>query len=189
MEVSTSGFYEWLSRPLSATAQRREEVKLVIVKIFKDSDGTYGYRRLHAELGRLGVEASPEFVRGLVRELGLVVCKPRPWRHSLTESGQAGPIGHGIIVTYPGSPYGLPDIVSVEDVGELIGRRVQASIGAPSTRRVSTHVATLHGTSNPATIPSVSTRRSGTTPHQKSGNSTGTASWRHDGPLRRIRKT
>ena len=42
--VSKSGFYEWRSRPESATARRRKELKLLITKAFEDSDGTYGYR-------------------------------------------------------------------------------------------------------------------------------------------------
>jgi transposase InsO family protein len=55
------------------------------MRIFDDSDETYGYRRVHAELARRGVCCSVELVRGLMRELGLVPCQPRPWRHSLTE--------------------------------------------------------------------------------------------------------
>ena len=55
MEVSTSGFYEWLTRPASATAQRRDYLRLLIGKAFTDSDGTYGYRRLHAQLARWDV--------------------------------------------------------------------------------------------------------------------------------------
>jgi putative transposase len=92
MEVSKSGFYEWWGRPESATAARRAFLKLVIARAFEDSDGTYGYRRLHAQLARWGQHASLELVRALVRDLGLVACQPRPWRHSLTEGGPAGPI-------------------------------------------------------------------------------------------------
>jgi len=92
MEVSTSGFYEWLTRPASATAQRRDYLRLLIGKAFTDSDGTYGYRRLHAQLARWGVVCTPELVRALMRGLGLVACQPRPWRHSLTESGPCGPV-------------------------------------------------------------------------------------------------
>ena len=52
--VSKSGYYEWRSRPESATAKRREELKLVIKKAFDDSDGTYGYRRVWCAAGPLG---------------------------------------------------------------------------------------------------------------------------------------
>ena len=90
--VSKSGFYEWRSRPESATVKRREELKLLITKAFGDSDGTYGYRRVWSQLARWGVRAGLELVRGLMRELGLVACQPRPWRPSTTRQGQAGPI-------------------------------------------------------------------------------------------------
>lgn len=46
LRVSRSGFYEWRSRPESAAAKRRNELKLLIAKAFEDSDGTYGYRRI-----------------------------------------------------------------------------------------------------------------------------------------------
>ena len=92
LEVSRSGFYEWRSRPQSITAKRREELRLLVFKAFEDSDGTYGYRRVHAQLGRWGVSAGPELVRALMRELGLVACQPRPWRPATTCQGAAGPI-------------------------------------------------------------------------------------------------
>jgi putative transposase len=93
LDVSRSGFYEWRKRPISATVRRREELKLLIIRSFEDSDGTYGYRRVHADLAAWGVPCGPELVRALMRELGLEPCQPRPWRHGLTEAdGQAGPI-------------------------------------------------------------------------------------------------
>jgi len=91
--VSGSGYYEWRSRPQSATAARRETLKQLIVVIFEASDETYGYRRIHASLLRSGHACSLELVRALVRELSLVPCQPRPWRHSLTDQDPAaGPI-------------------------------------------------------------------------------------------------
>ncbi len=85
LDVSRSGFYEWRDRPASATVERRERLKLHIAGIFADSDETYGYRRVHAQLSREGIEAGPELVRALMREMGLVACQPRPWRYSLTQ--------------------------------------------------------------------------------------------------------
>jgi transposase InsO family protein len=86
LEVSRSGFYEWKTRPASATATRRDELKLLIAESFAGSDGTYGYRRVHADLAAWGVHCGPELVRCLLRELGLQPCQPRPWRFSLTDN-------------------------------------------------------------------------------------------------------
>jgi putative transposase len=80
LQVSRSGYYEWLHRPPSAIAQRRELLKIKIQVLFDASDGTYGYRRLHHKLVRGGEQVGPELVRELMRELGLVACQPRPWR-------------------------------------------------------------------------------------------------------------
>jgi putative transposase len=90
--VSASGFYEWRTRPMSATAQRRATVKDFMVAIFEDSDSTYGHRRLHAALARMGIATSLEYVRRLRRELGLVACQPRPWRPTTTVAGAVGAI-------------------------------------------------------------------------------------------------
>lgn len=86
LDVSRSGYYEWRGRPASATVERRETLKVHVKRIFDDSDETYGYRRVRAQLAREGVEAGLELVRGLMREMGLVACQPRPWRYSLTQA-------------------------------------------------------------------------------------------------------
>jgi hypothetical protein len=49
LAVSTSGFYHWLSRPTSATAARRQALTAQVQAFFTASDGTYGYRRIHAD--------------------------------------------------------------------------------------------------------------------------------------------
>ena len=91
-QVSTSGFYEWRDRPASATARRRVHLGRLIEAIFDDSDRTYGHRRIHAALTRQGEHCSPEVVRGLMRELDLVPCQPRPWRPTTTLTGDTGAI-------------------------------------------------------------------------------------------------
>ena len=69
LQVSTSGFYAWRDRPASATARRRARLAGLVQAIFEASDGTYGYRRIHAALLRQGEDCGPELVRDLVREL------------------------------------------------------------------------------------------------------------------------
>ena len=80
LAVSTSGFYHWLSRPTSATAARRQALTARVRHFFQASDGTYGYRRIHADLVNEGTECSPELVRQIMRAEGLVACQPRPFR-------------------------------------------------------------------------------------------------------------
>ncbi len=60
MEVSRSGFYDWRNAPESATAERRGILALYVQKSFDDSDETYGYRRVHADMVAWGVPAGPE---------------------------------------------------------------------------------------------------------------------------------
>jgi transposase InsO family protein len=92
MGVSTSGFYEWRDRPASATARRRDRLATLIEWIFNDSDQTYGHRRIHAALLRQGERLTPELVRAIMRELGLIPCQPRPFRPTTTVGGDAGPV-------------------------------------------------------------------------------------------------
>ena len=93
LDVSTSGYYEWLDRPDSATTQRRALLSLLVKKAFDDSDETYGSRRIHAQLLRWGQHCTPDLVRGLLRDLGLMPCQPRPSRRGLTKADPAaGPI-------------------------------------------------------------------------------------------------
>jgi putative transposase len=113
LDVSRSGFYNWKSRPKSATAERRELLKLKIKALFGANNGEYGYRRLHAVLARGGELCSPELVRRLMREPGLVPCQPRPWRGSLTEQGAAGPI---------------PDLVNRDFTAEKPGQKMVGDI-------------------------------------------------------------
>ena len=84
LAVSRSGYYEWRSRPMSTTAARREQLRLKITVLFDLFEGTYGYRRIHAELVRGGEQVGPELVRRLMRELGLYPCQPRPYKTTTT---------------------------------------------------------------------------------------------------------
>lgn len=84
LKVSRSGYYDWRTRPASATAERRAQLTERIRQVFADAFETYGYRRIHAQLAREGIECSPELVRKLMRAAGLVPCQPGPRRWGLT---------------------------------------------------------------------------------------------------------
>jgi putative transposase len=133
--VSKSGFYDWRSRPESATAKRQEKLRLLIKQIFDDSDGTYGHRRIAGQLARWGVHAGAELVRKLMRQLGLVACQPRPWRPSTTKQGQAGPI---------------PDLVNRDFTAEVPGGKMVGDI---------TYIPTWQGWAFLATVIDCATRK------------------------------
>lgn len=112
--VSRSGFYEWRTSPVSATAKRRKELALYIRKSFDDSDGTYGHRRVHSDLADWGVAAGPELVRSIMRELGLEPCQPKPWRQSLT-------VGDG-------QEHDIPDLVNRDFTADAPGAKMVGDI-------------------------------------------------------------
>ena len=88
--VSRSGYLDWRGRTPSARAARRAELATLIRFSFEQSDETYGYRRVHADLLAWGYQVDDETVRQIMRELGLVACQPRPWRPVTTIAGDAG---------------------------------------------------------------------------------------------------
>ena len=71
-----------LFRSESATARRRELLKIKIEALFYANDEEYGYRRMHQALVRGGEQAGDELVRRLMRELSLEPCQPKPWRQA-----------------------------------------------------------------------------------------------------------
>lgn len=110
LDVSRSGYYEWRTRLESATARRRDELRSLIRHSFEASDGTYGYRRVHADLLDWGVACGPELVRALMRELGLEPCQPKPWRHGLTEAGDL--------------PHAIPDLLARDFTADAPGKKM-----------------------------------------------------------------
>ncbi|SDI17509.1 Transposase InsO and inactivated derivatives, partial [Sinosporangium album] len=75
---------------------------------------TYGYRRVHADLVARGVQAGPELIRSLMRELGLQPCQPRPWRVGLTESDGGG--------------RAVPDLVQRDFSADTPGRKLVGDV-------------------------------------------------------------
>lgn len=87
-KVSRSGYHDWKTRKPSARARHREVLEALVRHSFDQSDETYGYRRVHADLRRWGYTVDDETVRMIMRDLGLVPCQPRPWRPITTIPGE-----------------------------------------------------------------------------------------------------
>jgi transposase InsO family protein len=102
---------------------------VLIQAIFDESDGTYGYRRIHAALVRQGDGCGPELVRDLMRELQMVPCQPRPWRPTTTRAGEGGE--------------GIPDLVGRKFTAEAPGRKLVGDITYLPTWQGFSYLATV----------------------------------------------
>jgi putative transposase len=135
LDVSASGFFDWRKRPKSATVERRETLAPQIRRIFTESDETYGYRRVHAQLQRDGHPCGPELVRAIMRKHDLVPCQPKPWRASLTEQD--------------GHDHQIPDLVAQDFTADAPGMKLVGDI---------TYIPTWQGWLFLATVIDVHTR-------------------------------
>ena len=114
LEVSTSGYHDWRTRPQSATAARRQVLTAMIEHIFAEHHSRYGYRRIHAVLARRGYYCSPELVRALMQAAGLVTCQPRQARMRTTRQAEKrAPIPDLVGRDFTGS---VPGAVLVGDI-------------------------------------------------------------------------
>jgi putative transposase len=87
LDVSTSGYYAWRSRPPSTRAIRHAWLTDLIVEVHQRSRETYGARRVHAEL-RLGhgIVVGHGAVELLMRRASLAGVTGRPkWRHAKSD--------------------------------------------------------------------------------------------------------
>jgi transposase InsO family protein len=86
LEVSTSAYYQWSRHLPSARARADAELGDRIERIHRDSRGTYGAPRVHAQLHRSGVGVGPRRVARLMRERGLAGrCRRRFQRTTIPD--------------------------------------------------------------------------------------------------------
>ena len=90
LEVAESGFYEWRSRPLSPRALRHAWLTEQIHAVHQASFGTYGSRRVHAELRLgLGITVGHGAVEMLMRRAGIVGLPGRKRRRPVHDTALA----------------------------------------------------------------------------------------------------
>ena len=82
LQVSTSGYYAWRTRPESARSIEDRRLINTLRVLHAESGGTYGSPRLHAELADLGILCGRAKVARLMRKAGLRGCPKRRWRVS-----------------------------------------------------------------------------------------------------------
>jgi putative transposase len=80
LEVSRSGYYQWLRRGPSRRAIRDSVLKLLIESAHKRSRGTYGPRRLQDELSAENQQVGRDHISRLRKEMGLKCIQKRKFK-------------------------------------------------------------------------------------------------------------
>jgi transposase InsO family protein len=96
LAVSSSGFYAWCKRPESERAQRNRALTVVIADVHRQSRGTYGSPRVHAELQALGFEAGRHRIAQLMHAAGLEGVRPRRYV-ATTDSKHLEPVAKNLL--------------------------------------------------------------------------------------------
>ena len=88
LQVSRSGYYEWLSRPPSAQAEAEQHVEAQVQHYFAQGRGTYGTRRIKYLLAQEGLQVSRRRIGRILSQAGLR-CKTRRTFKAPSAAGQA----------------------------------------------------------------------------------------------------
>jgi transposase InsO family protein len=80
LQVSVSGFYDWLKRRPSRRSQANASLSQRIRQVHERSRQTYGYLRVHAELCASGERVGKHRVARLMRQMGLQTKGRRRFR-------------------------------------------------------------------------------------------------------------
>jgi transposase InsO family protein len=91
LEVSRSGYYEWLKRGPSERSKANAALLETIQAIHDESDETYGAPRIHADLPAKGASASLNRVARVMREAGIRGVSRRKWTKTTVRDENARP--------------------------------------------------------------------------------------------------
>ncbi|WP_353618617.1 IS3 family transposase, partial [Spartinivicinus marinus] len=91
MSVSSSGYYDWRSRPVSKRAQEDEALKAKIKKSHEASHRNYGTRSIKDDLTDQGEQISRRRIGRLMKEEGLS-CKTKRKFKATTDSTHNKPV-------------------------------------------------------------------------------------------------
>ena len=83
--VSPSGYYAWRKRPLAPRARADGALTAQIQVVHRESRGTYGAPRIHADLAAQGVRVGRKRVARLMRTVGLQGVSRRKFRTTVRD--------------------------------------------------------------------------------------------------------
>ena len=116
MNVSASGYYAWLDRPLSERAREDMRLEVEVKAAHKRTRQTYGAERLQHELAEHGIRVGVCRLKRLRRKLGLR-CKQKRKFKATTDSKHKLPVAENILgrqfITYEPNTVWVSDITYV----------------------------------------------------------------------------
>ena len=156
LEVSASGYYAWLHRPLSRHAQEEARLEVEIKAAHKRTRQTYGPERLQHDLEAHGIQAGVCRIKRIRKKLG-IHCKQKKKFKVTTDSKHSLPIAENLLnqqfaTTAPNQVYvtdityipteegwlylaGHKDLFTGEIVGYAMSERMKKSLVSESLFR------------------------------------------------------
>jgi len=96
LEVTTSGYYAWVKRPLTIRQREEERLELEIRAAHKRTRQTYGPERLQRDLADNGVVVGVHRIKRIRRKLGLRCRQKRKFR-AATDSRHSLPVAENLL--------------------------------------------------------------------------------------------
>ena len=112
LEVSRSGFYDWLLRTPGTQARRRDALAVQVKAAFQSSRQTYGSPRIARQLVQEGVATCRHTVAKLMQEAGLAGRQPRRFIPQTTDSDHDQPMAPNRLDQQFAAGHGTPAWVS-----------------------------------------------------------------------------
>lgn len=96
LEVSRSGYYDWLGRPVSNRKLENEKLALELKRHWQDSRETYGLPRLHEKLKKDGHKVGKNRIRKIMKQNNIEGAGKKKFKVVTTDSNHKLPIAERI---------------------------------------------------------------------------------------------
>jgi len=96
LNVSSSGYYGWVDRPLSQRAQEEERLEVEIKAAHRRTRQTYGPERLQCDLAENGIRVGICRIKRIRKKLGLR-CKQKRKFKATTDSRHKLPVTENLL--------------------------------------------------------------------------------------------
>ncbi|MFH1335441.1 MAG: IS3 family transposase [Candidatus Zixiibacteriota bacterium] len=96
LEVTTSGYYAWVKRPLTIRKRKKMRLELDICAAYKRTCQTCGQERLQRDLADNGVVVGVHRIKRIRRKLGLRCQQKRKFK-ATTDSRHSLPVAENLL--------------------------------------------------------------------------------------------